>query len=460
MSKTASELQKKLNKLKGSANTEIVSDKNNKAHVETQLMPLYFINKKFQHAKHSEDMIARYNFVYDGQLLWRYHPDGYYKPDGEAYYRAIGQELLSDSSKRIYINESLYYTQNDRQLLEGQMMNPPSNLINVSNGMLDVLTGQIYPHSPKYLSTYQLPVTYDLNANDPVIHNFVTSVLPEDSHNAFYEMIGYILTNDLHMEKAFMFTGVGSNGKSVAIDMITALLSRENVSNISLQDLDHRFRVAGLEGKLLNAFSDLPQKPIDDTGAFKAIVSNESITIERKNKDPKSFKASTKLLFSANHMVVTPDMSDGYFRRWIIFDFCNKFTDDNRDINLLSKLTTVSALSTLLNLAIQGIHRLHQNKKFTIGESLTKAINQYRINADSVAGFLEANCVLEDGHTLYTKDVYIAYRQWCEDSGLRPVSTIKFSQRLALQKGRKYKQPEHWEGIRWSENSEFPRSPF
>ncbi|QUL57351.1 hypothetical protein KDC22_13285 [Paenibacillus tritici] len=459
MSKTASELQKKLDKLKGNTKTEILSKKNENQ-IETQLMPLYFIDKKFQHAKHSEDMIARFNFVYDGQILWRYHPDGYYKPDGEAYYRAIGQELIGSSSRRNYISESLYYAQNQRQLLEGQAMNPPSNWINVKNGMLEPLTGKLLPHSPQYLSTYQLPVTYNPKANNPLIHNFVASVLPEDSHNAFYEMIGYILTNDLHMEKAFMFTGVGSNGKSVAIDLISSLIGKENVSNISLQDLDHRFRVAGLEGKLLNAFSDLPQKPIEDTGAFKAITSNEAITIERKNKDPKSFRASTKLLFSSNHMVVTPDMSDGYFRRWLIFDFCNKFTDENRDINLLGKLTTDNALSTLLNLAIQGIHRLHQNKKFTTGESITKAINQYRINADSVAGFLEANCVIADGHSLYTKDVYRAYRQWCEDSGLRPVSTIKFSQRLALKKGRKYKQPEHWEGIRWSEDSEFPRSPF
>ncbi|MBT2289593.1 hypothetical protein J7E73_10700 [Paenibacillus albidus] len=135
MSKTASELQKKLDKLKGNAKTEIVTKKNNEVQAGTQLLPLYFIGKQFQHAKHSKDMNQRFNFIYDGQLLWRYHPQGYYKPDGEAYFRAIGQELLSDSSKRIYINESLYYTQNDRQLLEGQMMNPPSNLINVRKSL-------------------------------------------------------------------------------------------------------------------------------------------------------------------------------------------------------------------------------------------------------------------------------------------------------------------------------------
>lgn len=457
MSKNSvSDLQSKLNKLKVNTITPIKKE----VEVTRKVLSPYFVKKQFLHAKHAEDMIMRFNFVYDSQILWRYHQDGYYKTDGEAYYRAIGQELIGSSSRRNYISESLYYAQNQRQLLEGQILNPPSNWINVKNGMLEPLTGELLPHSPQYLSTYQLPVTYDPKANNSIVHNFVENVLSADSCNAFYEMIGYILSNNLHLEKAFMFTGSGGNGKSVAIDMITALVGKDNVSNISLQDLDHRFRAAGIEGKLLNAFSDLPQKPIEDTGNFKAIVSNESITIERKNKDPKSFQASTKLLFSANHMVVTPDMSDGYFRRWLIFEFCNKFTDNNRDINLIKKLTTENAKSTLLNMAITGLLRLHENRKFTIGESLTKAINQYRVNADSVAGFVEANCVIEDGHTLYTKDVYRAYRQWCEDCGMKPVSTIKFTQRLSLKKGRKYKQPEHWEGLRWSENSEFPRSPF
>lgn len=394
-----------------------------------QKLPLYFADDKFLHAKHAEDIINQLHCVYDGQTLWRYH-DGYFHNDGEAYYRVIGQQLLEESSKRIYISESLYYAQNKVRLLHNQM-NPPIAYINLKNGMLNPLTGDIVPHSPEYLSTVQLPIEFDSKANDPIIHNFVTSVLPEDSHDAFYEMVGYMLTNNLHLEKAFMFLGGGSNGKSVAIDMITALFGRRNVANVSLQDLGHRFRAGGIEGKLLNAFSDLPQRPIEDTGNFKAIVSQESITIEHKNKDPKVIKPTVKLLFSANHMVVTPDMTEGYFRRWLLFEFNNKFTDENKDINLIHKLTTPAALATLLNKAIEGIQRLHTNKRFSEGDSLRSSINKYKMNCDTVRQFVNENCELKEDHFIPSKDLYMQYRSFCEEWGIKNVLGKKnFNQRL------------------------------
>jgi len=385
--------------------------------------------KKFLHAKHAEDISKQLNCAFDGQYLWHYH-DGYFTNDGEAHYRVIGQQLLGEDSKRHYISESLYYAQNARRLLE-TTMNPPTNLINLRNGMLDPLTGEIHSHSPEYLSTYQLPITYNPKANEPIIHKFVSSVLPEDSHDAFYEMIGYMLSNNLHLEKAFMFTGSGANGKSVAIDMISALIGKENVSHVSLQDLDHRFRLGQIEGKLLNAFSDLPQKPIEDTGNFKAIVSNEPITIEHKNKDPKRITPTTKLLFSANHMVVTPDMSDGYFRRWLLFEFKNKFDAEKRDINLLKKLTTEIALSTLLNKAIEGLQRLYKNKCFSENESLKESLHKYKTESNSVNVFYDEVCELSTNeHFIPMRDFYKEYEKFCKDNGFNRVGVIKFNDRI------------------------------
>jgi P4 family phage/plasmid primase-like protien len=431
-----------------------------------QQLPLYFDHEgKFLHATHAEDMIDRLKCVFDGQTLWRYQ-DGYFRNDGEAYYKVIGQQLIGKSSTQRYIKESLYYAQNEVRLLDNQL-NPPIPYINLKNGMLNPLTGDIMSHSPKYLSTVQLPIEYDPKANDPIIHNFVSSVLPEDSHDAFYEMIGYMLTNNLHLEKAFMFLGGGSNGKSVAIDMVTALIGKCNVANVSLQDLGHRFRAGGIEGKLLNAFSDLPQKPIEDTGIFKAIVSQEAITIEHKNKDPKVIKPTVKLLFSANHMVVTPDMTDGYFRRWLLFEFNNKFTDDNKDINLIHKLTTPEALATLLNKAIEGVKRLHINQRFTQGESLKNSTEKYKMHCDNVRQFVEEQCEVNKDYFISTKDLYIRYREFCEEWGIKNMLGKKnFNTRLAESLGInfKYKKIQResvqcWFGIKLKSSDEYD-DPF
>lgn len=429
----------KKNNLKVIDGNKKSKERKEKSEYDKKSNPFFDEEGKFKHAEHAESVMNILNGVYDGQFLWRYE-NGFYRNDGETHFRVIGQQLLEKYSQKNLINESLYYAQNARRLVGNATMNPPCSLVNVMNGMLDPSDGQIYPHMPEFLSTIQLPVEYDPEANDPIIHNFVASVLPEDSHNAFYEMIGYILSNDLHLEKAFMFTGKGGNGKSVAIEMVSALLGKENISNVSLQDLDHRFRLGGIDGKLLNAFSDLPQKPIEDTGNFKAIVSHENITIEHKNKDPKKIKPTCKLLFSTNHMVVTPDMSDGYFRRWLLFEFKNTFDNEKRDIDLIHKLTTPKALSTLLNYAIEGLKRLNANRRFSESKSCIEAIEKYRMNCDSVLQFVDDKCSLGDDFFLPTKKLYQYYEMFCEEWGIRnKLGKKSFNQRIVDRFGLEHK---------------------
>ena len=54
-------------------------------------------------------------------------------------------------------------------------------------------------------------------------------------------------------------------------------------------------------GKLANIFADLPTKnKLDDTGVFKALVGEDFLTVERKNRDPFSFMSKAQLLFSCS----------------------------------------------------------------------------------------------------------------------------------------------------------------
>src|ERR1044071_44693 len=41
---------------------------------------------------------------------------------------------------------------------------PSSVLINLENGLLDVWTGELLPHSPSFLSTVRIPVRFDSSA--------------------------------------------------------------------------------------------------------------------------------------------------------------------------------------------------------------------------------------------------------------------------------------------------------
>ena len=77
--------------------------------------------------------------------------------------------------------------------------------------------------------------------------------------------------------------GEGGAGKSQLLLVLNdILLGKENVSNVSWQALNERFKTAELFGKLANIFADLPTRNIDDNGIFKALVGEDYLTVEKK----------------------------------------------------------------------------------------------------------------------------------------------------------------------------------
>src|SRR5918996_157973 len=82
-----------------------------------------------------------------------------------------------------------------------------------------------------------------------------------------------------------MLFGSGDNGKSVFIKLIESLVSPQNTSHVTLQDLDGNFSSADLYGKLVNTFADLPAHKLSSTGTFKTLVSGDSIRAQPLTKD-------------------------------------------------------------------------------------------------------------------------------------------------------------------------------
>ncbi|MGD6831410.1 DNA primase family protein [Sutcliffiella halmapala] len=392
-------------------------------------------------------------FFNDGRILFRYK-DGKYINDGETYFRSLSQELLMDESKRGRIEEALYWLKNETVSDEGSVLNKHDGLINVKNGLVNYKTGEIVSHTDDRISTVQFPVTYDPEANDEVVMKFLESVLPSDTIETMLELIGYCLVPTTKYEKAFMFSGTGANGKSTFVNMLSTLLGKENVSNVPLQDLENnRFKSAQLYGKMANIFADIAPTALDKSSVFKSIVSGDSISAEYKGKDSFDFRPFAKLIFSANELPATRDITDGFFRRWIIIPFPNQFKKNEADPNLIHKLTTPEAQSTLLNYAIQGLNRLEANGHFTESETIHNLLNDYKKESDSVSTFIEEKCDLGAwGECTSTKELFEVYEKWCVQMGYQIIKKRDFNKRLEgeykLNKTRKFRSSsESWEGI-------------
>jgi putative DNA primase/helicase len=358
-----------------------------------------------------------------GQQLYVYR-NGVYVP-GEASLNLRIAHALDDQWTKSRETETFGWLWATVPELTAQ---PPSGLINCVNGLYDRRSGELRPHDPTLLTPIRIGAAFDPEAECPEVEKFLRSVLPDaEVRQSFYELVAYLITANNDMQVAAMFLGGGSNGKSTALSLITALLGQENCSAVPLHQLeDDRFAAAELYGKLANVFADLDARALSSSSMFKAITGGDVIRAERKFRDSFTFRPFVKLLFSANEAPPTPDSSDALFRRWLIFLFEQSFVG-REDRQLLSRLTTRDELSGLLNYALACLPNLEKRGRFTEAEASKQAKQQFRVDSDTVAGFIAEKCLLGSDASVSRPDLYRAYKRWADDGGRGQKSATRFN---------------------------------
>ena len=311
-------------------------------------------------------------------------------------------------------------------------LNSNPYIINLKNGLYNVLEDTLIPHTPDYYSTVQLNVSYNPEAECPRFQQYLEEVLDKEQIPLIQEMMGYFLVPVTRGQKCFVIVGEGGAGKSQLLLVLNdILLGKENVSNVSWQALNERFKTAELFGKLANIFADLPTKNIDDNGIFKALVGEDYLTVEKKNKNPFSFQSTARLLFSCNNIPKNyGDRSEGFYRRLIIIRFDHAVPEEKKDPDLQDKLRLEA--DGIFLFALEGLKRLMANHyRFSETESNKAELQQYREDSDSVLSFVKDCCMIGDeNYACGSTELFNAYKNYCDESGMKPYAQRKFIQQV------------------------------
>ncbi|OEH56400.1 DNA primase [Oceanobacillus sp. E9] len=307
-----------------------------------------------------------------------------------------------------------------REAITVEEMNTNRNYINVRNGMLSLTTFTLYPHSPEFLSTVQIPIEYNPNATAPHFMSFMKDITIDDSQliNVHQELVGYWLTVETKAEKAVYYYGGGANGKSVMASIVTALVGEDNVSSVPLSEFSQTFGMENLIGKSLNiaAENEMGGKALK-TENFKAIVSGDNITINIKYRPAISYRPYCRLVFLVNNLPDSSDVTEGYFRKIIIVPFPRTFKKEERNVELKNEL--LKELPGILNWAIQGLKRLRSNNyQFSECKAIKETESAYHDEQNPVREFFHSHVVQVDGSRTKQSDFYNMYSQWLTVQGI------------------------------------------
>ena len=317
------------------------------------------------------------------------------------------------------------------------------NGIAFENGWLDFETGKITDNSPDNMnrvyiaSSIELPDRIEPEYEQKDIAAVIGGTLYYDTFTechtdqetgkmnfeAFYtclESIAYALSTDCSMQKYFIHFGKGSNGKSLFLEHLKGIIGNYSVESIH-NLAENRFRIANLEGKLLNIYPDIEFHELQrGHGVIKALSEGASIPAERKNQDSYEFKNGAKLMFSANAFPSTKDQSDGWFRRPIIIQWNRQFKDASKDSTLLDRLINDKAGNAkLLGLLVRIREKLYARGQFRYEVSTAKTRQIWNDNSNPVEQFERLYIRAIADHQTSKREVHEAYEVFCQDKGIQ-----------------------------------------
>lgn len=326
--------------------------------------------------------------------------------------------------------------------LRTKIVKEDCNIIALKNGFFNEKTFEFYPlteeNKYKYRTTRKINHNYNENAKSELLDETLNGIFlgSQELRDLFYEMIGYCMHYTCEFEKMFILKGEGANGKSTLFNLIYALFGTNNYTANSLQDLTiNRFRLAGLNNKMLNIDDDTESGYLAESSTTKKLVSGGIFEAEKKGVDSFNFRNRAKLLFSCNNQTRFGDTSNGLNRRLIFIPLEADFLNSG-DITLGQRLANESVYEALLLNSILGLKRLIKNQKFTTTKKIEQALADYIYSNNPILQFMDETY----GDSVFNElsyeericqNVYDNYRHFCLNKGYKnPVSINTFGSEL------------------------------
>ena len=123
--------------------------------------------------------------------------------------------MLSESVRRreAFVKAAQYITGLN---IKSDDFDPDPWLLNVNNGLLNVLTGEFTEHCQEKMITKKANVDYDPQADCPLWKQFIREIMnfKTDLINFLQTATGWALTGNIEEQTMFILFGSGANGKT------------------------------------------------------------------------------------------------------------------------------------------------------------------------------------------------------------------------------------------------------
>jgi putative DNA primase/helicase len=296
-------------------------------------------------------------------------------------------------------------------------------LLNVTNGTVDLRTGEVRAHHREDLISNLSNVEFITGAECELWDSFLRRVT--DHNDALYaylrRFVGYLLVADVSDQSLHFLHGTGANGKSVFCEVLQRLLGDYAVTVSPDLIMLRRHgsipndvaRLRGVRAALMNETS---QGSRFDEAKLKDLTGGDTLTARFLHAEFFDFSPTHRLLIRGNHKPAIAGTDEGIWRRLRLIPFTVSIPPDEQDRDLLRKLE--GELPGILQWAIAGCLEW-QRDGLKPPSIVTDAVRQYRDESDTLGRFVSESCEVRHLAQVKSSVFYERYRQFAEQAGER-----------------------------------------
>jgi putative DNA primase/helicase len=294
-------------------------------------------------------------------------------------------------------------------------------LLNCANGVLDLRTGHLGPHQKEDYLTKMIHIEFDEDSACPQWLAFLEKIMNgnADLIGFLQRATGYALTGDCSEQCLFILFGSGANGKSTflrTVGFLTGDYGQQTATETLLVKQKGAIPndIARLKGARFITASEAEAEQRLAESLIKQMTGNDIISARFLHQEWFDFEPTYKIFIGTNHKPVIKGTDYAIWRRIRLIPFEVTIPENERDRMLLNKLK--GELPGILAWAVKGCLDW-QKKGLGSPQAIVKATAEYRNEMDIVCDFLTECCETGQNFTVLTRDLYKAYKEWCESNG-------------------------------------------
>jgi len=420
----------------------------------------YIFSDKFYPRPFSEEILTQYNFWFPGEkspLYWFDAKQGIWRQGGEDLIRnhlRTKADNLDDVLKRTYIISEIVSDIKEIAWKGEELPEASPWLIPFQNGVYDLKLRSFRDLKKEDYFTWKLHWGHNPDARAETLEALIDSFLPEP--NSLYELMAYCLWRGYPYQKIFFLFGRGSNGKTLFASILESLLGLENVSHVSLKELQtSRFVGSQLYRKLANICGELEYEELKNTRLLKQLCGEDTIEADRKFLSPIKFKNYAKLIFLTNELPRSLDTTDAFYRRLFLIEFPKVFKEDPALLVAVRELPQ-EEWEGLLFKTLEHLRKLmEKNFIFTKDRGVQETKEIYLRLSSPLQQFIEENCVVSRNPRdfIFKFEFKERFFAWLEEKGRTNYTEARLGKEMQelelsemLKGGRRWKA---WVGLKW-----------